>query len=48
MVYKHFIQINIGGTAIDRLSILWKSDLSGKIKWEFFVSTIVRLHHFSE
>ena len=32
------VNIHIGKawTAIDRLLIIWKSDLSNKIKWDFF------------
>ena len=30
-------------SAIDKLSIIWKSDLSDKIKWEFFIDVIVSL-----
>ena len=28
-------------TAIDKLSIIWKSDLSNRIKWEFFQAIAV-------
>ena len=30
-------------TAIDRLSIRWKNDLSDKIKWDFFQALIVSI-----
>ena len=29
--------------AIDRLSIIWKSDLSDKIKWDFFLAAVVSI-----
>ena len=37
--------IHIGkvSTAIDKLTITWKSDLSDKIKWEFFYDIAVSL-----
>ena len=30
-------------TAIDRLSIIWKSDLSDRIKWDIFQATVVSI-----
>ena len=41
------MRIGKAGTATHRLSIIWKSDLSDKITWEFFqsISTIVWFHH---
>ena len=32
-------------TAIDKLSIIWKSDLSDKIKRNFFQVAVVSMHH---
>ena len=30
-------------TAIDRLSIIWKSDMADKMKWSFFQATVVSI-----
>ena len=32
-----------GWTAIDRLSIIWKPDLSDKIEWNFFRAEVVSI-----
>ena len=43
------IHIRKTWTAVDRLSIIWKSDLSAKIKWDFFlpVAVLVLLYEYT-
>ena len=42
---EKYIHIHIGKAwiAIDRLSIIWKSDLFDKIKWDFFQDAAVSI-----
>ena len=36
------------GTAIDRLSVIWKSDLTDKMKHSFFQAAVVLILHYMD